>query len=545
MEDDGSVNDCDFSQYQYELRINGILIEAFTSSDEEGNALNLANPISPDSRFLIGTGAYRAEELSIELTVYIKGKVGIATVLTLVIDKKAPVIKIDGRVAENTTTYVGDVEVILDTNADKDPTNIAWIYKCDAIEDNGIVAKCIKKLADGREEEIKDVYATIEEGVFRYSIPRTESGYFLIIASDDPIRLGNTSYEWFVLDNQAPTIQINDGLSNIAPFMYTNANNVKASVIDALSPDDATSIKVTYKALLEADKMYEANMKYDKFIGLTKEGKYTLTPVDAVGLEGESVTFYIYRQTPEYTVSGGDTVVKKDVAISWKVSDNEMVAPIVSVTMDGINYNATYNSTSKEYIGEVINAFGEHTFVVSDAAGNRSVIMVTINNTNSVCINGVLVQVKMQAYYQIDKLFIGKEKDVRYEKDDVIIFALPTQAVGAECATNGLLGYRTLDPENSNFLVDEISANQLNGQQYDFVEQKIISEQAIEEVKNIGGTVVVFVVTKDIANGKLGYSVGTNPFMEDPLGWTLIIVASILALIPSYRIFFKKKVRII
>ena len=172
--------------------------------------------------------------------------------------------------------------------------------------------------------------------------------------------------------------------------------------------------------------------------------------------------------------------------------------------------------------------------------------MVTINNTNKVCINGNLVEVKMQAYYTTDKLLIGSEKGVKYEKDDVVIYALPTQTVGADCVSNGLLGYRTLDPQNSYFYVQsDTIATRLNNNQYDFVKNQYISAQAIKEINSIGGTVVVFVVTKDIANTQLGYSVGTNFFMEDPIGWTIIFVSAILALLPSYRIFIKKKVRII
>ena len=80
---------------------------------------------------------------------------------------------------------------------------------------------------------------------------------------------------------------------------------------------------------------------------------------------------------------------------------------------------------------------------------------------------------------------------------------------------------------------------------FDFVEQGFISKEAIAEVTNVGETVVVFVITKDIANHTLGYSVGTNFFMEDPLGWTMIFITAILALIPARRIFVKKKVRVI
>ena len=112
-----------------------------------------------------------------------------------------------------------------------------------------------------------------------------------------------------------------------------------------------------------------------------------------------------------------------------------------------------------------------------DAAGNRNVIMVTVNNTNNVCINGSMVNVKRHYNYQINSLIIGgKEEGYTYAEDDVIIFALPSQTTGSECVSNGLLGYRTLDPQNSYFLISSTGvANRLNNNQFDFVAQNAIS----------------------------------------------------------------------
>ena len=130
--------------------------------------------------------------------------------------------------------------------------------------------------------------------------------------------------------------------------------------------------------------------------------------------------------------------------------------------------------------------------------------------------------------------------------DDVVIFALPTQVTNGDCANAGILGYRTLDPENSYYLIEnERNATLFNKNKYDFIKYGFISEGALNEIRNVGGTVVVFVVTKDMANGQLGYKVGTNFFLEDPIGWSMIFV-SILSLVwPTCRIFIKKKVRVI
>ena len=117
----------------------------------------------------------------------------------------------------------------------------------------------------------------------------------------------------------------------------------------------------------------------------------------------------------------------------------------------------------------------------------------------------------------------------------------------SECSEGGnLLGYRTIDPLNSNYLISADNyAALFNKNQYDLVKYGFISQSAIEEIKNAGGTVVVFVVTKSDANGKLGYKVGTNFFMEDPTGWSLIFALGASLVWPACRLVIKKKVRVI
>ncbi len=529
------VRDCRLGQYTYSLVVNN----TDYSSSYNKNQAAISDPISQSSPLFYHSEDRFAEELKIELKVSILGKPEIATLLYVIIDSKAPVITIEGTTATGTTTYVNSVIISLDQ---EDKTNIASIYKCDAVIDDA----CKSRLPNGSLIDGGELYATIEEGVFSYTFTPLDSGYFMVKATDDPVNLGNESMMWFALDNEAPTISVTNGLNIIAPYMYTNANSIKANVIDELSELNSR-IEVEYEALLEEDKPYEATMTYDAILGLTKEGKYTLTPYDGVGHKGESITFYIYRQTPNYALSGDNQSVRKDVVLSWTLPDSEMKAPIVSVTLDGDMYKATFNEEEKKYNGALVTDFGEHTFVIVDSAGNRAVIMVTINPSSSVCINGNSVNVRRQYNYSINSLIIGgKDEGFHYQKGDVIIFALPSQADGQDCVSNGLLGYRTLDPENSHFLVSSDSnASRLSNNQFDFVAQGFISKSAIAEVNNIGGNVVVFVVTKDIANNVLGYKVGTNFFMEDPLGWTMIFITAILAFVPGYRIFVKKKVRVI
>ena len=523
------IRDCKTSDYNYRMTVNTVSFPGYSDNYE------LRDIISHNSPWLRTNPSVREQlELNIVLTVSVKGKDDIKKVLSITIDKKAPKIELSGTTVGS--TYTGNIIISL-TNDDS--TNHAYVYKCDIIEgDRCLVYNQNKELVDNT-----NVIALIEAGQLTKTLTKEHTGYFMVVAQDD---LGNTSRRWFVLDNEAPRINVTAKDSVIAPGMYTNAKSVMVEVDDALSSKDSR-FEIEFVPFDEKD---TEEVVYNSLVGLTKEGKYTLTPIDGVNLKGRSITFYIYRQAPKYTIKTNQDedphVVNTEATLSWSKSENELVAPIVSVTLNGKMYNAVYNSQEKTYTGETIKDIGEHTFVITDSAGNRSSTMVTINNSRKVCINGIEVEVKMQAYYNVNELKIGHEKGVLYEKNDVVIFALPSQSSTEGCSEAGLLGYRTLDPENSHYLIDEArNAELFNNNKYDFVANKFISEQAINEVKNVGGTVVVFVVTKDIANKQLGYNVGTNFFLEDPIGWSMIFVVCASMIWPAIRIFVKKKVKVI
>lgn len=526
------TRDCTMADYDYVMLVNNREYPDFYEDIELGDV------ISRNSMWMIGQPAQYDEELIISLTISVKDKRDIKTELLIIIDKKAPTIEFDGTIRGS--TYTGNLTI---TISQDDITNHAFIYKCDLINEEEM---CLIKNSDGDLVEGSHEFGLIDKGSNTYTLDNQTSGYFYIRAVDD---LGNGTSKWFKIDNQAPTIVVEIGENNqLAPNTYTNASSVFVNVKDALSETGAT-FTIEYVPLNEEDAELG---DYISSIGLTKEGKYTLVPTDAVGNVGRGISFYIYRQTPEYTIltdgKENSHIVNTKVSINWEVSDKELVAPIVSVVVDGKLYEAEFNSVDSKYVGKEITTIGEHTFVITDAAGNRAVTMVTINNTKKVCINGNVIDVKMQAYYNVDNLIIGNEEGVNYQKDDVIIFALPSQVTGGDCMSAGLLGYRTLDKENSHYLINsdknaQVFNNTKTG--IDFVSYGFISQEAIKEIKNVGGTVVVFVVTKDIANNTLGYKVGTNFFMEDPVGWTMIFLLPCVMVWPAVRVFIKKKVRVI
>lgn len=556
---------CEYNTYSYAISVNGVQLagEALSRFSSQ-----VSSTISTKSGWFQNGGFdLSVKEYHLQLKVSINNKDEIYTIINIIIDNKAPIINIDKQPYPSTSTYTGTIYVSLES--EDDTSNKASIYKCDVIEEDVCKVYNDKDLVNS-----ELLLGTIE---YNEMFAISDSGYFMIIASDD---LGNTSSRWIVIDNDAPTLSIEAGNSNITSGMYTNAQIVYATVKDKLS-----EINSSFKTLFIPFEGYQivngslqaTEISYDSLIGFTQEGKYIVTPVDGVGNEGRAITFYIYRQTPSVIVNfediinesknnvannalfdtilvnlkGQNNLVTNHVSITWKdYSSNsddkkyyELYAPIVSVTYNGKQYDSEYNEQYEVVVGKKITTRGEHTFVITDAAGNRKVLMVTVNDTSSVCINGKVISVKLQGYYSVDSLLIGG--DFEYAKDDVIIFALPSQSSSKECNSQDLLKYRTLYPKNSYYLVStERNAELMSGNQYDFVEYGFISKAAIEEIKNVGGTVVAFVVTKDIANDELGYRIGTNFFSEDPIGWTMIFVSALSLIWPAIRIFVKKKVKV-
>ena len=557
---------CNKNDYKYVMKVNSVEYPFYSDF--------LNSIIHIDSLWLNDT--YRNDrniELNIHLVASVKDKDSIRTELFIIIDKKAPDITL-GQTPTQGTTYTGSVEVSIKSNTDIDTSNTGIIYKCDVINDDPIYNKSECLMYDNNKNLVvsNKVVEVLENNNYTATIGDSNSGYFMIIAKD---QFGNESRKWFTLDNQAPTIAITGNGVPIAQNMYTNANSVFVEVKDNIS-QAGSSFEIEFTPLNSED---SSDIVYNHAVGLSKEGKYVLTPKDGVGIEGRGITFYIYRQTPiplvvindDLTISSftnfADALKQylagEDKDVGYRVGEKvflmwdsnvapenakypELYAPIVSVTLNGRIYEANYDNKFGAYIGKTITDIGEYTFVLTDAAGNRKVIMVAINNTSKVCINGKVMEVKMQAYYDINNLKIGSEDGITYQKDDVIIFALPSGSSSSECIGQGLLSYRTLDNKNSHYLIEnDKNAELFNKYKYDFVDYGFISSKAIDEVKNVGGTVVVFVVTKDVANNQLGYHVGTNFFMEDPVGWSMIFVSLLGLVWPTCRIFIKKKVRII
>ena len=534
---------CGIDEYEYVMYVNGNEVRMFNNLSLDGPELTLWAPIGINSVWFPSITDKNKVETIISLVVRVKGKPDIETVLVIVVDKKAPEIDVDGNPYPGTTTFTGSVTISLSS---EDATNRASIYKCDAIDQETNECMIYDYQNKNYVKQLGDLIKEINNPESTAVLDSSYSGYFMIIAED---HLKNKSSHYITLDNEAPTITVTtDRNVIVAHNMYTNATSVYAVVNDQLSKNKAR-FDIVFTPLNENDTVTD----YLPSAGFTKEGKYVLTPIDGVGLAGKSITFYIYRQKPSYNIKTdqgeNSHVVNKEAELFWEVSSSELVAPIINITINGAMYEATYDPSAKKYTGKTITDIGNHTFVVTDAAGNVSISMVTINNTNKVCINGQAIDVKMQAYYKTDELFIGNEPGMKYEVDDVIIFALPSQSGGNnDCESQNLLSYQTLDPANSHYLVEtQRNANTLTNKEggIDFVAYGFISKEAINEVNSVGGTVVVFVVTKDIANNQLGYSVGTNFFMKDPVGWVMIFVFAALCLIPTYRVFVKKKVRVI
>ena len=71
-------------------------------------------------------------------------------------------------------------------------------------------------------------------------------------------------------------------------------------------------------------------------------------------------------------------------------------------------------------------------------------------------------------------------------------------------------------------------------------------EKTIKLVNELGGTMYVFVVDRDVAKNELGFKIGENFFTKDPVGWSLIFIAGFGVIYLGLKLtVFKKRVKVL
>lgn len=449
------------------------------------------------------------------------------------IDRDPPEIYVEGTQHAETGIYSTDVKVSLAS----DGLGVVY-YGC---VDEG-------QYMNGIWEPQYNCKDAVEIGTFgtlasKDSYTLQETGIYMIIASDS---IGNITQgediKYISIDKENPTISIKvigEYLEYLVPENgFTNSEKVS---IEAMDNNRDSYFKYRMKQTNDqyGEWIYVYNVDHTgAYLECVVDGFYEVVPIDAVGNEGLSRHFIIYRQAPMYKVTsqGKDitkesSVIKGSFKVEWTNSSlASYIAPIVKVTMNGNPYTS----------GTEIKQTGEYLFVFTDLAGNTVSDKRTVNVNDSVCLNNVKITPKKQYTFPMKDVVVIQNDEYVFEEDDVIIFAVNVYYFGGSSCGKDLLSYQFID-KSSYMLVTKNIADFFNsrgeisvnfGEQYD--------------IEKIGEYAEMFVVSKSVAKKELNLPIGENFFTKDPLGWSLIFAAGAAVLYVGIRlIFFRKKVRVL
>ena len=446
----------------------------------------------------------------------------LATELEFTIDKIAPNITVEGNQEELYGFYKGEVRILIDSNGEGTIYNQCVVTGVDEYGDN--TYSC-------------SVTPVVESFTSNYTL--SETGSYMIIARDE---VGNITtgreIKYITIDNEKPKIKVT--VSNeyvtygLSEKGYTNADKVLVE-----SVDNNEGNYFMYRKM-------KADGTYDEWITQTSssleiidEGYYEVKPVDAVGNEGLERHFIIYRQAPKYYIYVNNKlnvindIITEDTFITWDEPKNELVAPIIKVTLNGKPYQKR----------TVLNETGEYVFNFTDLAGNSITHKLTINKSDSICLDNVKLVPNKQYLFPVDNIALNGGEGYEFKKDDVIVFATPTNYYGSnpECA-QGVLCYKSLD-KSAYILIDDGTAKYINQNKNVII---TISDEHKNQINQAGGFVYAIIVNKNVAKEQLGFEIGENFFTKDPLGWSLIFISSAgLIFIGLKVVVFKKKVKVL
>ena len=438
--------------------------------------------------------------------------------IEFIIDKQPPKITISGNKVGVFEYYKGEVGVSID----------------DTVNGEGIIyGGCVLE---------NDEYTCNDEPIATFSASGyvlLKTGTYKIIARDE---IGNITVgrdiQYITIDNDSPDISVTADTSyvtyELSENSYTNAKMVSVTSVD-------NNLGSYLKYRINDGEWITIESTSMQF---TEEGVYEIKAFDTVGNESIERHFVIYRQAPKYqlfindndaSASAGD-FIKGYAYITWKEPTSKAEAPIVKVTLNGEAYS------KKQKVQES----GEYMFVLTDLAGNTTTYKISINNSDNICLNNVLLKPKKQYLLELQdgkSLIIKSDKDYKFSANDTLVFATPTsQYKGTSSCGNGVLGYRSLD-EGAYMVLNTNDSNYLN----EHSESVITVESKYQNIiSNLGGFVYVFVVDKKVAKKELGMNIGENFFNKDPLGWSLIFIAG-AAIIYGFGkvVIFRKKVKVL
>lgn len=445
------------------------------------------------------------------------------TSIVFTIDKQSPLITVSGNNNNVWGIYKGEVSVKVSDGG------IGTVY-----------SGCVD--TNGNKNYVCDVipFATFES---RYSIKQT--GIYMIVAKDE---IGNVTIgdeiKYIRIDNDAPTISVN-AKGQYLDYSVSENGFTNSQIVTVEVKDNNESSYFKYRIKDSNDLYGEWHYTISDggltttYLEFSDEGFYEVIPVDAVGNEGMSKHFIIYRQSPKYTVSISDNektyssnIINGKFNVSWEEPMYSYQAPIIKVMMNGNIYNK--NTTVTEN--------GEYLFEFIDLAGNKSTYKIAINTNDKICLDNVSIVPKAQTWLKLEE---GNKSVVAidnytFSDDDVVILATPINylGIGSACGVD-ILSYKMVEYVAVDGYAKYANANKglpLN-----------LSDKIVQIMSGDSNAyVTAIIVDVEVARKDLGIAIGENFFTKDPLGWSLIFIAGLGVLYLGVKlVFFRKKVRVL
>ena len=215
----------------------------------------------------------------------------------------------------------------------------------------------------------------------------TDEGNYTIKVTD---KAGNVTTKYFTIDKTAPSLS----LSDVTVGGFTNGN-VSASWSTAASgagynrvnANDVLTVK--YSRSTTSSFPSSASTAYSSGTTLSSEGNYLITITDKAG-NSKDYKFTIDKTAPSLSLSGVTVggFTNGNVSASWSTTVGNVGAQLVNSNDElTVKYNSTSNASfpsSANIVytnGTALTAEGNYRIEISDAAGNSSFLVFTIDKT--------------------------------------------------------------------------------------------------------------------------------------------------------------------
>ncbi|HHU59535.1 TPA: hypothetical protein GXZ34_01235, partial [bacterium] len=352
---------------------------------------------------------------------------------------------------------------------------------------------------------------------------------------------------WFNFINQSDSLPVSEG-------GFTNASNIDISVSDNILNDKIT---------LEYQLWSPGATTYGEWIGqsvntysFTEQGRYKVRIKDVAGNVSPVRSFIIDRSAPEVKfMTSGDTGTREmyngEIILSdqhpFSITWNDAVqtgnaAPITKVLVNGVLYKKgdliPASIPTGEEEEEIIYRYGktgEFDIVVTDLAGNISRYRKVVRNSNYICLNGQIVNVKAQYMFRGNNITFGIDKEFRFNSNDVVLFAIPMSSSNDTCS---FTNYKMLDSRSFYEVRDDyatINNSGESGMKY------VLDSSYSSKIELNNSYVYAFVIEREVAEVDLQLPVDRFFFFEDPIGWSIIFALGVLILYSIIRVMFVRR----